>query len=344
MKSRLYLALSLLLAQSVSGQTYQVYSPKFSHMAGTYSHGLSLELKTEHPSNRIFYTLNQATPDSTSNLYTAPIPLDGDGQAFHISAIAIDSLKKYSQVTSSYYEIDYACDSTSFMTGLSVEDYQTMLTGHWIGHSVTPWESPYNIDLVIDPNGHFIGQTLSTNVFPSGVEVFMPPFYYDTNMDFPGRIIAVKGISSEGNGYGTIVIGQYDWSSWEAEMRSIRFSNHGQVLTLEMWNFDHGPLMFYLTRIGTLSAEIAELGKDHLISIFPNPAKDIIHLNLQNPGSVKSIGIFSLDGINMKLDKASVKTGAIAVTDLAPGMYLLKVTFTDGHISTSKFIKTADIR
>ncbi len=83
--------------------------------------------------------------------------------------------------------------------------------------------------------------------------------------------------------------------------------------------------------------------EDHFgFAIFPNPANQLVHINISSKTEEKaSIGIYSLDGrqartITRKINE-QVQTITFDIQDLASGIYLVKVETTDGAI-TEKLI------
>lgn len=90
------------------------------------------------------------------------------------------------------------------------------------------------------------------------------------------------------------------------------------------------------------SVSIKEIGLDSDISIYPNPAKDVIRLKFNsNQSAVYAIGIYDLRGKLLKATTVEVESGAnagISIEDMKAGMYVIKIA--DGQVTHTKtFIK-----
>lgn len=81
------------------------------------------------------------------------------------------------------------------------------------------------------------------------------------------------------------------------------------------------------------SNEIIDSAK--AVSIMPNPATDIIHLEFENDMSVKFISIYDLTGKVMKEIKLPTNNFQIEVADWAPATYFMQI-YTDNEIITKK--------
>jgi len=86
---------------------------------------------------------------------------------------------------------------------------------------------------------------------------------------------------------------------------------------------------------GTVSVDLVET-KNIDFSFYPNPAKDILHL--ENIPSNANFKIFSQSGKLIISDDRKEKT-SIDISDLAKGTYIIVVTNNDGSIGTRKFVK-----
>lgn len=71
------------------------------------------------------------------------------------------------------------------------------------------------------------------------------------------------------------------------------------------------------------------------ISISPNPAQDI--LNIQTNEKINQIEIY--DMLGKKIDNKQLFNNSIIVSDLAKGIYFIKITWQNSKTLTSKFIK-----
>ncbi len=77
----------------------------------------------------------------------------------------------------------------------------------------------------------------------------------------------------------------------------------------------------------------ADYSRDPAIKLYPNPADDL--LNIESTGRINMLTILDVSG---SLHMKSGRRSAVDVSDLKPGIYILKVNTTNGtHIR--KFIK-----
>lgn len=72
------------------------------------------------------------------------------------------------------------------------------------------------------------------------------------------------------------------------------------------------------------------------LSVYPNPAKDILNIQLNSTESIATIEIYSLVGQKVKQTKSK---STLNVGDLKSGTYVLKIQTTEGKVYTRKFIK-----
>ncbi len=83
----------------------------------------------------------------------------------------------------------------------------------------------------------------------------------------------------------------------------------------------------------TVSTESPEVSN---FSIFPNPAKDVLEVRLED-ASVSTVQIFSLDG---KVMLSGFLTKTINVSNIPPGLYFLKIETSEGGAFMKRFIKS----
>ena len=72
-------------------------------------------------------------------------------------------------------------------------------------------------------------------------------------------------------------------------------------------------------------------------TIFPNPAKETLNINLANGVSIKYVEVFDL--IGRSVIKSEVVNNSISVSKLSTGTYILVVSDTNGKDYSQKFIK-----
>jgi len=82
---------------------------------------------------------------------------------------------------------------------------------------------------------------------------------------------------------------------------------------------------------------IKQISRDAALTIYPNPAQNLLYLNAQS--SMNNIEIYSGMGALLSHIRINDKNKIIDVSNFQPGMYFIRVTLLDGKITTSKFIK-----
>jgi uncharacterized delta-60 repeat protein len=90
----------------------QVSTPQFNPVAGTYNSDQDIEITTSTSDATIYYTTDGNTPTTSSTLYTAPIPVEGNGTVMTIQAIAVKIGMEDSELASATFTIDYDQVST----------------------------------------------------------------------------------------------------------------------------------------------------------------------------------------------------------------------------------------
>jgi len=73
-------------------------------------------------------------------------------------------------------------------------------------------------------------------------------------------------------------------------------------------------------------------------AVYPNPVNDIINFSNQDNAIVSTVTMTDLNGRVVKSVKVNATEGQISVSDLATGMYIMKIS-TDQGIATKKIIK-----
>ncbi len=96
--------------------TYQTPPVTFSPAAGIYLNAQSVQIADTDTSAKIYYTTDGTTPSASSTLYTGPISVTASET---IEAIAIDSAKQNSNVSTSAYVIQNGGTTIDFGSGFS---------------------------------------------------------------------------------------------------------------------------------------------------------------------------------------------------------------------------------
>ena len=86
--------------------------------------------------------------------------------------------------------------------------------------------------------------------------------------------------------------------------------------------------------IGTVQKEIVDL------SLFPNPAKIYINLNLKGWGGMTSICVYDMSGKLVQSKQViNANQSKLDVSSLKSGVYMLRVLGKADHLRSMKFIK-----
>jgi sugar lactone lactonase YvrE len=99
-----------------------------------------------------------------------------------------------------------------------------------------------------------------------------------------------------------------------------------------------------IRKIATLFTEVNNIKESNSLSVYPNPAKQVIHLDfVGGSGSTPMvINIIDMSGKEVMSNKEVVlndKTTSIDITNLTHGMYFVQVVMIDNSTQIEKFIK-----
>lgn len=75
------------------------------------------------------------------------------------------------------------------------------------------------------------------------------------------------------------------------------------------------------------------------VTVYPNPAKDKLNINISNSQGVSEIRVFSVTSQQVITQRTGQSNPVLDISKLAKGVYLLKVFTANGEVSTQKFIK-----
>ena len=128
------------------------------------------------------------------------------------------------------------------------------------------------------------------------------------------------------NGYGT--------AKSDNEMKTQDFVDllnaNGDFYAMDIMNVNKGYPVFERY----YSVEETDFANE--ISVYPNPAKDVVNITFANNAECQSIAIYSLDGRLLISQNDSFET--INIANLTPGLYLIKVRMSDGNEFTEKIV------
>jgi hypothetical protein len=97
---------------SVTGGESSVNPPVFSLMSGRYSSDQSVMISCMTKEAAIYYTTDGSVPTSSSNKFSTPLSVAGNGTSMTINAVAVKADMTDSAVVTAVYEIDYSRVST----------------------------------------------------------------------------------------------------------------------------------------------------------------------------------------------------------------------------------------
>ena len=116
---------------------------------------------------------------------------------------------------------------------------------------------------------------------------------------------------------------------------SLSLANHNNInfYTLSIPNFgsELGIVFKNISTIGIVESENQEL------NVFPNPANDLLFINLTS--SAKQISIVDIYGKLIYSEPALFESHELKISSLATGTYWLKVDLTNGRTALKRFIK-----
>ena len=114
---------------------------------------------------------------------------------------------------------------------------------------------------------------------------------------------------------------------------SLANQNNINFYTLSSPNFgaELGIVFKNISNIGLVESENQEL------NVFPNPANDLLFINL--PSSAKQISIVDIYGKLIYSEPALFESHELKISSLASGTYWLKVDLTNGRTALKRFIK-----
>lgn len=162
-----------------------------------------------------------------------------------------------------------------------------------------------------------------------------PSWINHYKMDSLGRWDTGYSYGKQNNGnYLLVSAWNYDLTSQGNFQKIYNFYNYDSLPQINIWN------MYYEEYIDTHSPSVIPAAITP--SIYPNPVSSILNVTLENPNNdAVEIRIYGSNGLQVRALKfGAIKHAAIPVTDLPPGLYLIRA-FVGGSLSqTVKFIKT----
>jgi len=127
---------------------------------------------------------------------------------------------------------------------------------------------------------------------------------------------------------------EYGIPQSEAFMKTQDFVNllnaNGDFYAMDIMNVNKGYPVF------ERYYSVEETDFANGISVYPNPAKDVVNITFSNNAKCRSIDIYSIDGRLMKSQNDSFNK--INIANLTSGLYLIKVRMSDGKEFTEKIV------
>lgn len=208
-------------------------SPNFNLMAGTYNEDINITLSSEIEDAVIYYTLDDSEPNKNSSIYNSPLEIKKDGTSIYIKAFLVNNHALDSEITTSYYKIDYSYNPDSYNKLSTLEDFQEQIIGKWIGKK-TNWREEINVEITFNEDGSCISKSLTPihNAFHYTEEDGENTFYlYDVNAD--GSAMGILNIND---------IERFD-------LNFIKFSENLNVINFESRYEYYDQYSFTLTRV-----------------------------------------------------------------------------------------------
>lgn len=90
-------------------------------------------------------------------------------------------------------------------------------------------------------------------------------------------------------------------------------------------------------------AEEEELTENNLnetgsLSVFPNPATNIVNISVGNNQTIRRITVIEMTGKQLLSIPANSKVAEFSVSNLKSGTYIINIETDNGDVHTSKFV------
>ena len=133
----------------------------------------------------------------------------------------------------------------------------------------------------------------------------------------------------EDNGYGI--------PKSEPEMKTQEFvdllNNGGNVYAMDLLNVNNGFPVF------SRYASVVENHCQDNVSVYPNPAKDLIRIEFSDNSDCQSVEIYSIDGRLVETFPETSHQTTINIGNLTTGIYIMRVRLSDGMEYSQRIIK-----
>jgi len=99
-----------------------------------------------------------------------------------------------------------------------------------------------------------------------------------------------------------------------------------------------GETGYALRYLNSLLTEVPVIEGTRIVSVYPNPAADIISIRAEN--AISQVQICTVDGRMVQISTKGISTGVeIDLVGMVSGMYLARVHFADGVQTVARFVK-----
>lgn len=134
---------------------------------------------------------------------------------------------------------------------------------------------------------------------------------------------------------GEIITGFYETiRSYNEHSANDTYANIDPVYVTNVAKAAVGAIQHFAVAAATNLSTNEVAADDYLISVFPNPAKDILHIKFKNSGEAFSVAISDVNG---RLISESQNTHSIDLSGIVNGMYYATIK-TDRQTVTKKFM------
>jgi hypothetical protein len=245
--------------------------------------------------------------------------------------LTIDELKKYSltfnyqnQFAEQLEDVTISFNGQPELKGVSqftnlnkgVYQYSASKEGYSQGANASGQVTIENSDLSLDVILIALLQSIELQAYPPGSGHFNGSQNYYTN-----QRVYLEALPESG----------FHFHNWTDQNNNILSEQAGYSFTMPPHNLS-------LTGNFGLFSSLVTI-KNVGVSVFPNPAKDVIHVNIPNPEKIQIIEVITPEGQILKHAKPN-KNGitTIDIRELSSGTYILKVSGKQ-EASSFKFVK-----
>jgi hypothetical protein len=166
--------------------------------------------------------------------------------------------------------------------------------------------------------------------FNKGIFISPTGYLYITNAHEIEKIdVNNSGASLEFVGNQTVYEDVFEGNPYYANFRDVVLIDNTLYMTLE----NQGRIVT-LTDMSLSTEEV--VASRNALKLYPNPVNDLMHLEIPNEG-IKMVEVYNLRGQKLETFVAGFDT--VSVGHLSDGMYLLRVTSTEGTTHIRKLIK-----